>query len=328
MKRFITSALINIPMFLFCVLFVMGYNTLFGAENTVIGITILTALFIFLKNDLGYAAPQAALSIGGMLLLAVTAPKIAAIHPFLGLPVNFAAILLILILSSHEVQRDCHVPFLLGYAFASGYPVSGAAFTARIVSVLAGAVLVGGIYYLRNRGKGYELTVPALFRGMTLQSANTRWYLKLATVMTLVMFLGDLLHYPNTLWVNFTVLSLTYHTEEVRVKRTKWRLPATVLGSLVFLLIYDLLVPPQYHSMVILATGFVMMFVSDYAPKTGLNSFSALSSAMLVFGTQGAVLLRVISNAIGLVIATVNHAVFSKAYSRMIPAETLASTAD
>ncbi len=317
MKEFLKCVLTKIPVFIFCVLFITGYNRLFGTENTVIGVAILTALLIFLQSDTGYNSKQSAVTIPLCLLLCVGIPRLSMINPYLGIPINFIAIMSILTLSSYEVEKDNHVPFLLGYVFAMGYPAVGGAFEKRIISALAGAVLLAIVYLAVNGKKLYSQNLSGVIKSFNIRSKRTQWYIKLSVVLTVVTFLGEILNYPNAIWVNFTVLSLTYHSEAVRKKRTMHRIPATILGSLVFYIIYIVLIPPEYHHIVVFATGFVIMFISDYFHKTTANTFNALSSAMLNFGSSTAILLRVISNIIGVLIAIINNRIFDRALPKM-----------
>lgn len=82
MKKVLKLIISKIPMFLFCVLFIGGYGKLFGSENSIIGVALLTTLLIFLKNDFGYNAKQASLSFVILLILTVVGPKLSLINPF------------------------------------------------------------------------------------------------------------------------------------------------------------------------------------------------------------------------------------------------------
>lgn len=317
MKKVLKSIATKIPVFLFCVLFISGYNVLFGSENSTIGVAVLTTLFIFLKNDFGYDGKQASLSLMGLLAVMVIAPKLSLMNPFVGIAVNFSAIMMILVLSSYDVEQDNHVPFLLGYIFSQGYDVTGPLFTKRVISILVGAVLIGGIYFLRTRKKTYELNVKDVIKSLDIHKENTQWYLKLAITLTFVMFLGDVFNYPRTIWINFAVLSLTYHQHEESARRMKYRLPATIIGSIVFFIVFEYLVPQSMHSTIVFLTGFLMMFINSYFRKTIANSFNALSSAMLIYSSGGAVVFRILSNAIGVGVVMVSHRIFDHVFERM-----------
>lgn len=314
MKNFLKLIGKNIPVFLFCVFFILGYNTLFGPENTTIGVFLLTALFIFLKNDLGYSSSHATLILPILLLLSVCLPKLALINPWIGLPIHLVGIFTILTLSSYAIKQDNHVAFLLGYIFASGYDVTGILLAKRILSVLIGGLLIAALYWVKNHKQIYSATLKNVVSELDIHSKQTQWYLKLTIVLSFVMFAGSLLHFPNTKWISFTVLSLTYHNDSVRIARTKHRIPATILGSLLFLLVFGFLVPVQYQSIVLFAAGFIIMFLQSYGKKTSANSFNSLATAVTVFPTGEAVFLRILSNVLGVMIAFINHHIMEFIY--------------
>lgn len=317
MKNIFSAILSKMPIFIFCVLFVSGYNALFGSENSTVGITILTALLIFLQADLGFNAKQAAFCFPVMLLVMGVAPKIASYNVAIGFFIHFAAIMLLLIISSYNIEKDNHVPFLLGYIFCEGYGVAGGIFEKRMVSLLIGGILVGLIYFLVNQKKSYDLNIKDMFKAVNLNTERTQWYIKLAFGLSLSMFLGELFHYPRTLWINFAILSLTHHHEEVRRERMKHRLPATIIGCTLFFLLFGC-IPKAYQKMATMMLGFGMMFIKSYKNKTVANSFNALITAIVMFPTGGAVILRIVSNVIGIGFSYINQKLFDRLFSRRL----------
>lgn len=317
MKNVLKLIISKVPIFLCCALFIGGYGKLFGSENSIIGVAILTTLLIFLKNDFGYDAKQASLFLGILTVLTVVGPKLSLINPFMGIIINFFAIMMILVLSCYDVEQDNHVPFLLGYIFSQGYDVTGVLFTKRLISIVIGAALVAGIYFLRTRKSTYELKVLDVIKSNNIHNKNTQWYLKLAITLTVVMFLGDLFDYPRTIWISFAVLSLTYHQNEERKRRVKYRLPATIIGCSVFFILFEYVIPLSMQGMIAAATGFGMMFINTYFRKTIANSFSALISSMLMYSTGSAVVFRVLSNVIGVGVVLISHHFFEKAFDKI-----------
>lgn len=317
MKKVLKAIVTKIPLFLFCVLFISGYGVLFGKENSTIGVALLTTLLVFLKNDFGYNAKEASITLGGLLLVMIVGPKLSLMNPFLGIVVNLAAIMTILVLSSYDVEQDNHVPFLLGYIFSQGYNVTGPLFTKRVLSIVIGALLVGGIYFLRTRKESYEVGLKDVIKSVDIHKPNTQWYLKLAITLTVVMFLGDIFNYSRTIWISFAVLSLTYHQHEERERRIKHRLPATIIGSIAFFILFEYIIPQEIQGMVAALTGFIMMFINSYFRKTMANSFNALLSAMMMGAGGGAVVLRILSNVVGVGIVMLSHRLFDSFFERL-----------
>ncbi|MDD3279731.1 MAG: FUSC family protein [Lachnospiraceae bacterium] len=301
----------KIFVFLFCVLFIAFYKRIFGVENNIVAVVILTGLFILMRGDLGYHAKQASAAIVLMFLLMVTGAKLALIHPLLGILINFVVIGLILILSSHNLAGGNHVPFLMGYLFCQGYDVSGKVYGMRVLSVMLAALIIALLYYAANREKEYSRTIKDLFQEMNIHSIRTQWYLRMAVTLTLVMFVCELFHYPRTMWVALAVLSLTTPFEEDQKERSRVRIPAAILGTAIFYILFVVLIPEQYQTIIVMGVGFLAMFIKDYFIKSIYNSFSSLGAAVILFPTSDALMLRVISNMIGTVTAVVSYFVFN-----------------
>lgn len=315
-KKLIVKELLGkLPVFLFCVLFISMHNRIFGVENNIIAVVILTGLFIFMRGDFGYQTWEATGAIVFLFVLMTLSAKAALWNPFVGLLVNFVTISLILILSCHDLTQGNHVPFLMGYLFCQGYNVSGAAFGKRMISIVVGSCLIALIYYMVNRKKDQKRHMKDLFQEMDLHSTRTQWYIRMTVTLTLTLFVGNLLHYPRTMWIGLAVLSLTTPFEDEHYERSRSRIPAAILGTALFYVLFVLLIPEQYQAAVVLFAGFAAMFIQNYFVKSIYNSFSALGTAVILFPTADAMFLRVISNIIGTGIALVSYYLFRKLYT-------------
>lgn len=307
----------KVIIFVFCVLFVQGYIKIFGAENSTVGIVILTGLLMFLKNNLGFNVKQAAISFPILYLIMAISSKVSLINPIVGILVNFVSIGLILIISSYNLGSDNQIPFLLGYIFCQGYDVSGILFEKRLLSILIGSIIIAGIYYLKNRNNKYDKNLGDIFKELHINSEKTQWYIKLTSTLTLTMLLGSLFGYPKTIWVSFAVLSLVRHEKEEFKYRTKTRLIATILGTTLYFIMFSYLVPSEYQVIVSLVAGFIMMFLENYFAKTIANSFTALISATILFSTTDASIIRIVSNVIGILLVLISQAIFEAVFDKI-----------
>lgn len=307
----------KLPLFVFCVVFVQGYTLLCGSENTIVSIGLLTAGLIYLKSDIGLKAGRGALVVAGLLALSAVAPYVASFSPWIGLPVNFVSLSLIVLLACHDVEKENQVPFMLLYIFCQGYPVEGQACDARLISVCVAASIIGLIYYLVNRKKDCTRTIKDLFGDLDIHHHATQWYIKLVITLTLVMFLGSFVGYPRTMWISFCALSLIQPTHEMSAERLRYRLPSTIIGSVLFFVLFAYLIPQRYEGVVALCVGFIMMFMSSYSVKTVANAFSSLFLAALLFSPDEAVVLRIVSNIIGVVIVVASHLFFKWLFKRI-----------
>ncbi|SHJ32087.1 FUSC family protein [Hespellia stercorisuis] len=316
-KGLITELLKKLPVFLFCVLFINGYNRLCGTENSIVGVVLLMGILILVGSDLGFDARQASVSIVVLFAVLAFAPKLSLINPLLGLLINVAALTTILFLSGHDLSQSGSLPFTMGYIMLQGYDVSGLLFQKRWISLLAGGIFIAILYYMVHKGKVHKRGIKELFKENQLGSTRTQWYIRLVTTLSIVMLVGELVHFPKTMWISLTVLSLSTPLAAEYRDRMIWRVPATIIGSVVVFTAFEMFVPTQYQVMVILLAGFLSMFITSYFIKTIYNSFSALITAVLLFPADQAVGIRVVANLIGVAVATVSVVVFSKIFQNV-----------
>lgn len=310
-KEFATK----LPVFLFCIVFISIYNKLFGTENSIIGVIVLTGLLMFMRGDLGFSVKQASVSIFLIFAIMGIAAKISMLNPFVGIIVNFCVINLLLIVSSHDLTQGNHVPFMMGYIFARGYDVSGNVFGMRILSLSIGGLVIALLYYFINRKKEYKRTLMDLFREWNIHSIRTQWYIRMSVTLTVFMFVGDISNYPRTMWVALTILSLTTPFGSEHKERGRVRIIAAILGTALFYILFEILIPIKYQTAVVMLAGFVAMFIQNYFIKSIYNSFSALGAAVLIFPVNDALVLRVVSNIIGTIASVCSYGIFTLLFS-------------
>ena len=102
----------------------------------------------------------------------------------------------------------------------------------------------------------------------------------------------------------------------------KHRLPGTIAGGLLFLLLCRVL-PEGSYGMLGIAGGICVGFCATYGWQTVFNSFGALAVAAGLYGAGGAVMHRYLANIIGIALAVVFYSVFEYLSGRMNAAETV-----
>lgn len=310
-KKVLKNVLSKLPIFIFCVLFINFHNWLFGTQNSIVGVTLLIGIFMFMRGDLGFNAKQAAICIPLLFAIVAFAPKLASLNPIIGLFVNLIAISLIMIISSHDITMSNHVPFMMGYLFCQGYDVVGDDYWLRVISLVGGGILIAGLYYLVNRKKTYKRSFADLFKEINMNSTRTQWYIRLVITLSLVIFIGEIIGYPRTMWVSLAVLSLTTPFGTEHSDRAKVRIPAAILGVAVFYILFEIIIPVDYQEIVVMLAGFMSMFMANYFVKSIYNSFSSLGAAVLLFPVKDALVLRIASNVIGTLIAIGSYLLFN-----------------
>ncbi|WP_195237830.1 FUSC family protein [Clostridium perfringens] len=127
------------------------YKTIFGVENTIIGLIIAMASYAFLRLDLtSYPIYKFMIFLILNLFLAISA-YISAINPFVGLIINFLILFTVSFIYTTEFKNVISYIFLLLYVYMWEYPISLDELPRRLVAMGVGVFIIIGIHILFNR---------------------------------------------------------------------------------------------------------------------------------------------------------------------------------
>ncbi|XZK30425.1 FUSC family protein [Clostridium perfringens] len=127
------------------------YQTIFGVENTIIGLIIAMASYAFLRLDLtSYPIYKSMIFLILNLFLAISA-YISAINPFVGLIINFLILFTVSFIYTTEFKNVISYIFLLLYVYMWEYPISLDELPRRLVAMGVGVFIIIGIHILFNR---------------------------------------------------------------------------------------------------------------------------------------------------------------------------------
>ncbi|EOU1110583.1 FUSC family protein [Clostridium perfringens] len=127
------------------------YKTIFGVENTIIGLIIAMASYAFLRLDLtSYPIYKSMIFLILNLFLAISA-YISAINPFVGLIINFLILFTVSFIYTTEFKNVISYIFLLLYVYMLEYPISLDELPKRLVAMGVGVFIIIGIHILFNR---------------------------------------------------------------------------------------------------------------------------------------------------------------------------------
>ncbi|HFE9683169.1 TPA: FUSC family protein [Clostridium perfringens] len=128
-----------------------GYKTVFGVENTIIGLIIAMASYAFLRLDLtSYPIYKSMIFLILNLFLAISA-YISSINPFIGLIINFLILFTVSFIYTTEFKNVISYIFLLLYVYMWEYPISLDQLPRRLVAMGVGVFIIIGIHILFNR---------------------------------------------------------------------------------------------------------------------------------------------------------------------------------
>ena len=293
-KRKLTLLLIlkNLAKVAFLCGCVYGFTLLFDTSNAIIGITIASAILMFLNVDLGVRPVQAASLIFYLFLHVGAFSYISLINPYLGVLVNLVAIYLMLTLSGQHVQHKSYFPFLTCYIFAVGSPVDGAAYGYRMLGLAAGGLLVALVYLVRHHKGKQTRSILDIFKEIHFSSTRHRFIVRMTAGVVVAMFIGDVFQLNRPAWIAMTVLSLTVPFVHEARKRIVQRVVGTIIGAFVFVILFEYLIPPQFHVWCLLITLFISLFITHYQWQMVFVTINSLNGGLIFYSANTAIEIR------------------------------------
>ena len=139
--------------FVSIIAFIIAFIKIFGEDNTLIGVTTITATLMFLANDLTLKpVKNTGVLICFNVFLGVMA-YLATTNMYLGFLINFVVMFIIGFTLCHNLKMPSYLPFSLQYIFMLSMPVTLERLPMRICSLIFGAIVIVGYQMIVNRGK-------------------------------------------------------------------------------------------------------------------------------------------------------------------------------
>ena len=132
-------------------LFVGMFSSIFGEENSLVGVTVVVLALMMFGKDLSV---KPLWNLGGLLAIMLSmglGSYASLLNPFLGVPINLVIVFLTSYCTTRNLRTPLHFPFLLGYAFLLSVPVSPEELDTRIAALVTGSVLIVALNVLVNR---------------------------------------------------------------------------------------------------------------------------------------------------------------------------------
>lgn len=150
MKQLIIS---KTMIFIFVLLFVTGFETVFGQENVLIGVTTVVAMLMYLQRDFTVSPWKSLLLLLAFNLSQGVFSQLAVMNPWIGLPINFFAMFMVGYFFTSNIKGPIHIAVGLQYLFLLTNPVPLEDFPLRLSSLAAGAIFIMLVQWLFNRRK-------------------------------------------------------------------------------------------------------------------------------------------------------------------------------
>lgn len=298
-------ALRSLLIVLFAIAVIAPLGSIFGNENMPMAVALFCILLGIRFVDFNYCIKDSMINLAVVLALLVYGPVLASLCPApLAFLIHFASFFTILLMSCDKPELGNGGLYNFAYIYLSGNPVTGISLFKRSALAFCGFVVCGIILYCKHRKNNPQLRFRQVVSNFQLINAKSRWQLRFALGVALVLTLGRALNVERFMWAGFACASLLscypYRPNLADVKeRSFQRIIGAVAGCAIFFVLYTL-TPESMHSVLGPLGGFCLGFCTDYRYKTAANCLGALMMASSLYGAAGSVWLRLVDTILGI----------------------------
>ncbi len=164
MKKKIVSQTI---LFACIIVFIVGFKSVFGDENILIGVTTVTAMLMFLSKDLTLNPVKNTLELVIFNVSMGIITYLASTNMFLAIPLNFISLFFIAYTLCYNLKSPSYIPFTLQYIFILAFPISADQLPKRLLSLAFGALSIMAIQLIANRNRVYKMGNKLLAKSCT-----------------------------------------------------------------------------------------------------------------------------------------------------------------
>lgn len=295
MKKFTFKSAISNLFMLACIMVFVGiFSSLFGSNNSLTWVCILIGIMLYWKMNIGIDKKEAPIIIVSLFVFTGIANRIAIIDPFLGFFVNLIAIFVIMYVPSLKPEYKAYMPFILCYIFDQSNVAIGKDFYTRMLSLFIGGLIVSAVYYYKHRNSEEKhIKFRELITDFDISSPRFILSCKMAVGVSISMLIGSLVGIQKTMWIAMSVMSLTQIDFNHTQKRFIYRIIATVVGSIMFVLLFQYLIPDKYVAFTTIILNYIYTFIEDYKYQMVFITVNSLSSSMVLFNPDTAIEIRI-----------------------------------
>lgn len=135
------------------------------------------------------------------------------------------------------------------------------------------------------------------------KSAKFSYAVRISVGITLAGFIMDYFHFAEGRWILFTILSLTTPIYEASKTKTRDRIFATIVGSIIIEVLFYLVPSVIGRTLILMITGYISNYVKEYRYNAICVTVSAIGAAALMGDTSIFVVNRLVFVAIGAALA-------------------------
>ena len=301
-KSFVKEALYNAMRFAITMGFILVFQMIFHAENTLTAVALSVGFTMLPTCELGIRP----LTMCFMTLILYIGGGIAAqsvlLNPFIAFLINFCFLVGLLMLSVEPLDFKVNIPFLLCFIFSQSTAVPWSQFPGRMVCVSVGAVLISLCILINWKRKRIGIQGCTLSQQIQRSMKHRSYILRMSLGISIAMLMASLLQLSKPLWISIVVMSLTQLEFSETLERICHRFIGTLAGIVLFFIFFQLLIPQKYAMFVIMFLGYLGFFLPEYKYKQVINAVSALNASLVILDTKTAIENRIFCLMLGILI--------------------------
>ena len=313
----------NTRMFFIILLFVKVFEVIFGANNSLVGVSILITILILKYEDLTDNFWGNLIKIFFVNVASGIFTYLATNNIYLGIALNFLALFTITYMFTHKMNKMMVIPFGLQYLFMLYSPVVDYDFIKRLIELGVGAILVmivQLITYRRSNKNKEENKIELnndnvnkdnikdkftnIYNKFKVNDVRMAYSIRIAIITTIAIFLVGFFHLANGRWLVYTVFSLTeLYSEQCRSK-SRQRLQGTIIGGIIIILLFMFIKDSAIRGLIVLLAGYLDSYTTNYRDKVICITMAVVASISLAGNiTVFVAIERLIYVALGILLA-------------------------
>ncbi|MGG7177142.1 FUSC family protein [Clostridium paraputrificum] len=135
------------------IVFIIAFKMIFGTENTLIGVTTITAMMMFLEKDFTLNPVKYTIKLTVFNVALGCIAFIANTNMYIAIPLNFITIFVIGFTMCYNLKSPSYLPFTLQYLFMLATPIPIEKLPMRLLSLVAGAIAIMVMQLVANRNR-------------------------------------------------------------------------------------------------------------------------------------------------------------------------------
>ncbi|MGL5315146.1 MAG: FUSC family protein [Peptostreptococcaceae bacterium] len=141
-------------------------------------------------------------------------------------------------------------------------------------------------------------------RELNIKSNRVAYGIRLGLLVAMTSFVTNFFNLEFGNWMVYTVFALTQPYSEYSIVKSKKRVIGTIAGAIVVFILFNLVKDPSARSIILMATGYLMSYVSDYKHVVIFVTISSICSAGINIPDANLIIInRLVFVGIGVVIS-------------------------